>query len=323
MEIKTSLASGIEVTQDRADYDAACKRLLSEKIILAWIMKSCLAEYRDIDVNEIAEKYIEGTPFVSEVPVSPDETGPRIRGMAQDQSSPTEGSAYFDIYFNAIVPGTKEVVQMIINVEAQADYYPGYPLHKRGVFYCGRMISSQDGTVFVNSHYEKLQKVCSIWVCTKPPQYMENTITTYQITEHNLIGDIHAKPEYYDLLSVVMICLGKSDNVADNGILKLLNVLLSSKVAPAEKKQILQDEFQIPMTQTMDREVSNMCNLSQAVWEEAWEEAWEKGEANGVEKGCLMSVKNLMESMKWTAEEAMNALRIPETERQGYLTKLR
>ena len=314
MERKTSLASGIEVTQDRADYDAACKRLLSEKIILAWIMKSCLAEYRDIDVNEIAEKYIEGTPFVSEVPVSPDETGPRIRGMAQGQSSPTEGNAYFDIYFNAIVPGTKEVVQMIINVEAQADYYPGYPLQKRGVFYCGRMISSQDGTVFVNSHYEKLQKVCSIWVCTRPPQYMENTITRYYIAEDNLVGDVHAKLEYYDLISLVMICLGNSDE-GNSGILKLLNVLLSSKVAPAEKKQILQDEFHIPMTQTMDREVSNMCNLSQSVWEE--------GEARGVEKGRLMSVKDLMESMKWTAEEAMNALRIPEAERQNYLTKLR
>ena len=306
MEQKTSLASGIEITQDRADYDAACKRLLSEKIILAWIMRSCLAEYRDIDVNEIAEKCIEGTPFVSVVPVSPDETGPRIRGMAQDQSSPTEGSAYFDIFFNAIVPGTEAVVQMIINVEAQADYYPGYPLHKRGVFYCGRMISSKDGTVFVNSHYEKLQKVCSIWVCTKPPQYMENTITTYQITEHNLIGDIRAKPEYYDLLSVVMICLGKSDKAADNGILKLLNVLLSSKVAPAEKKQILQDEFHIPMTHTMDREVSNLCNLSQTVWE------------NGIEKGILLSIQNLIRNTGWSVEKALSVLEVPKDKWTAY-----
>lgn len=321
METKTSLASGIEVTQDRVDYDAACKRLLSEKIILAWIMRSCLAEYRDIDVNEIAEKYIEGTPFVSEVPVSPDETGPRIRGMAQDQSSPTEGSAYFDIYFNAIVPGTKEVVQMIINVEAQADYYPGYPLHKRGVFYCGRMISSQDGTVFVNSHYEKLQKVCSIWVCTRPPQYMENTITRYYIAEDNLVGDVHAKPEYYDLLSLVMICLGNTGK-GNKGILKLLNVLLSSEVAPAEKKQILQDEFQIPMTQTMDREVSNMCNLSQAVWEKGEASGIEKGIKQGYETGLLASVKNLMGSMGLTVDEAMNALRIPDADRQAYLAKL-
>ena len=196
---------------------------------------------------------------------------------------------------------------MIINVEAQADYYPGYPLHKRGVFYYGRMISSQDGTVFVNPHYEKLQKVCSIWVCTKPPQYMENTITRYYIAEDNLVGDIHAKPEYYDLISLVMICLGNSDK-GNSGILKLLNVLLSSKVAPAEKKQILQDEFHIPMTQTMDREVSNMCNLSQAVWEEAWE----KGEASGTEKGVLVSIQNLVRNTGWPVEKALSVLDIPK-----------
>ena len=47
---------------DKVRYDAACKRLLSEKIILAWIMKSCLEEYRDYDVKEIARRYIEGEP---------------------------------------------------------------------------------------------------------------------------------------------------------------------------------------------------------------------------------------------------------------------
>ena len=56
-------------------YDAACKRVLSEKSILAWIIKSCLDEYRDCSIQEIAEKYIESQPQVGEVPVLPDEIG--------------------------------------------------------------------------------------------------------------------------------------------------------------------------------------------------------------------------------------------------------
>ena len=60
MEQETSLAQGIRVMDDKAKYDAACKRLLSEKSILAWIMKSCLQEYRECAIQEIAEKYIEG-----------------------------------------------------------------------------------------------------------------------------------------------------------------------------------------------------------------------------------------------------------------------
>jgi len=56
-----TIAQGLHITDDSAGYDAACKRVLSEKAILARIMKACLVEY-NCDVNDIAEKYIEGQP---------------------------------------------------------------------------------------------------------------------------------------------------------------------------------------------------------------------------------------------------------------------
>ena len=49
---------------ENAAYDAACKRLLANKIILAWIMKSCIKEYNHLEVNEIADRYIEGNPQI-------------------------------------------------------------------------------------------------------------------------------------------------------------------------------------------------------------------------------------------------------------------
>jgi hypothetical protein len=42
MNTNTTIAKNIRVADEKASYDAACKRLLSEKIILAWIMKNCL-----------------------------------------------------------------------------------------------------------------------------------------------------------------------------------------------------------------------------------------------------------------------------------------
>ena len=315
MEIDTTLASSIHVAQDKADYDAACKRLLSEKIILAWILKHCLKEFQDYDVREIAEKFIEGQPQVSTVSVTPD-TGSVIQGISQENASPIEGAIFFDIYFYAIIPGTKETVQLIINVEAQNKFYPGYPLIKRGIFYGGRMLSAQDGTVFTKSHYEKLRKVYSIWICTNPPKKRENTITRYHITEENLVGNVHEKVKNYDLLSVVMICLSKPDKEngkpeeEDNGLLKLLGTLLSRNTSPDEKKRVLRDEFDIPMTQTMEKEVSLMCNLSDGVWED------------GLMSGRLSDLRNLMETMGWTIEQAMNALRIPETDRSEYAAQL-
>ena len=37
MSIDTTIAKNIRVADEKASYDAACKRLLSEKIILAWV----------------------------------------------------------------------------------------------------------------------------------------------------------------------------------------------------------------------------------------------------------------------------------------------
>lgn len=72
MDSKTTMAQGLRVTGDSAGYDAACKRVLSKRAILARIMKACLAEYQDRNVNGIAEKCIEGYPQVSAVPVLPE-----------------------------------------------------------------------------------------------------------------------------------------------------------------------------------------------------------------------------------------------------------
>ena len=152
---KSSLASGLDITADIDAYDATYKRLLAEKIVLARIMERCLPEFRGCDIGTIAEKYIKDTPYISQVPADPDETGAFLRGIGQEQTSPTEGSVLFDIYFDAAVPNTDETVKLIINVEAQAEFHPSYPLLKRGIYHCARLLSAQKNTVFTKSHYEK------------------------------------------------------------------------------------------------------------------------------------------------------------------------
>lgn len=54
-------------------------------------------------------------------------------------------------------------------------------------------------------------------------------------------------------------------------------MLLSSEVHAEVKKQILQGDFNIKMTQKFDSEVSEMCNLSKGIEE--------RGIAKGMEQG--------------------------------------
>ena len=310
MDEQTTLAQGLHVTDDSAGYDAACKRVLSEKSILARIMKSCLEEYKDCDVNDIAEKYIEGQPQVSAVPILPDENSTIIDGMDTEDRSVHEGTVTYDIRFRAIVPGSEERIALIINVEAQNDFYPGYPIIKRGIYYCCRMISSQYGREFTGPHYEKIKKVYSIWICMKPPKNRANTITRYRLVEEHLIGEATEPIRNYDLLSIIMLCLGGPDGENYDGVLRMLDVLLSNETSEAEKRKILQDDYDIQMTQAMEREVSVMCNLSKGV------------EERGVTKGILASIKNLVKNMGISVEQAMSVLEIPETERQKYMDLL-
>ena len=93
-------------------------------------------------------------------------------------------------------------------------------------------------------------------------------------------------------------------------VLRMLDVLLSHETSEAEKRRILQDDYEIQMTQTMESEVSVMCNLSKGVME--------KGVEKGVKKNTLSSIKSLMETVGWTPEQAMAALKVPEGERQTY-----
>ena len=278
MNTDTTIAKNIRVADEKASYDAACKRLLSEKIILAWIMKNCLEEYRDYDVEEIAEKYIEGTPQVGEVAVSPDESNrvSMIQGAGNEDTSLTEGTVTYDIRFLAIAPVSGELIRLIINIEAQNDFYPGYPLIKRGIYYCSRMISAQYGTEFINSHYENIKKVYSIWICMNPPKNRENSITRYYIAEENLAGSVKERKADYDLMAAVMICLGKEGD-SGTDLLKLLNVLLSTETCSQDKCQILEEDFHIRMTQTLESEVSLMCNLSKGVEEKGIEKGRQEG----------------------------------------------
>ena len=121
MEIENTLAKNITAAGEKAAYDAACKRLLANKIILAWIMKSCLEEYKTYSIHEIAEKYIEGVPQIAEATVNPDEKtcncGEQIQGVKNEDSTIQEGTITYDIRFLAIVPGTGETIRLMINVD--------------------------------------------------------------------------------------------------------------------------------------------------------------------------------------------------------------
>ena len=105
-------------------------------------------------------------------------------------------------------------------------------------------------------------------------------------------------------MSVVTICLGKPDAENYTGILKFLDVLLSSSRAAAEKKKILEEEFGVAMSEELEREVLIMCNLSQGVKAEGREEGISIGREEGIGIGEMRMLIKQVKKGRVTIEEA-------------------
>lgn len=95
-----------------------------------------------------------------------------------------------------------------------------------------------------------------------------------------------------------MITLIRKKRINKNyeGLLKMLEVLLSDEVLPEEKKKILKSEFDIVMTKTMEREAIEMCNLSQGI----------------VDRTTINHIISMMEGLNLSEEECMRILKVPE-----------
>lgn len=104
-----------------------------------------------------------------------------------------------------------------------------------------------------------------------------------------------------------MICLGKPDDENYTGILKFLEVLLSSSRASSEKKKILEEEFGVAMSDELEREVLDMCNLSRGVKAEGISIGEIRMLVKQVRKGRI-TVEEAAEDAEMTVEQFKNAM---------------
>lgn len=265
MKKKTYLADVIGTVGDKAQLDASAKKIVSDKGVLSWIIKYTVEELKDYTLEEIAAS-IEGIE-VAAIPVYPGMVKPEaIVGMPTEDDVPNEGKVTYDIRFYVLLP-KGESIKLILNIEIQKDFYPGYDLVTRGIFYCARMISAQLNTEFSDSNYNDIKKVYSIWICPDSSGKEADTITEYRIEPRTLYGSSKARHRY-DLLSVVMIGLNAGSwRVKETPLHGFLGTIFSKDLSEAEKLKILERDYEVKITREIREDISRMCNLSDAIEE--------------------------------------------------------
>ena len=300
--MNTYLSEELEIADNKAKYDAQVKKILADKNILAWILKHCAKEFMDLEIEEI-KQCIEGEPKISTVPVYPGRTFDKMTGLSTEDSVPNEGSVTYDIRFFVMLPqeGGKEekteYIKLFINVEAQKEYYPGYDLVTRCMFYLARQISAQLDTEFTPDNYDNMKKVYSIWICMDTPKYAENTITKYEMQQVPIVGNFKGNARY-DLMTGVMVCLGKELCQEKGSLIHLLGTLLTNEISPKGKEEILKETYDIAVSKPSKEVLGKMCNLSELIEE--------KGMEKGIEKGIV----SLVEAMEELGQSKENILQM-------------
>lgn len=114
--MRNELSRALSSADVKVQYDTQCKRVLSQKQILAWILKHTAEEFENLTLEEI-ENCIEEKPEISSIRVNPGETNETIIGSSTENAVSGEGAVFFDIRFVAHVPRAEEKIRLIITTE--------------------------------------------------------------------------------------------------------------------------------------------------------------------------------------------------------------
>lgn len=277
--MNTEIANAVNAAGDKAQYDTRVKRLLAQKSILAHILVKTVDEFKRMKPEDVV-KYIEGEPSISVVPVEPglanmekpDAAGQRIVGLNTENAEINEGLVRFDIIF--YVRMKNGLSQIIVNIEAQKDEPTEYKILNRAIFYVSRLISSQKERDFVNTNYDDIKQVFSIWICMNMD---DNSLSHIHLTKDEMLKPCNWKGNL-DLLNIVLI--GITNEIPEHDekyeMHRLIGALLSSELKEQEKLDIIEHEYNIPISQEFREDVRIMCNLSTGIEERATERATEK-----------------------------------------------
>lgn len=302
MKRLNELGETVYISSDNLKLDAAVKKILAEKPILEWILSYAVEEFRGMRPEEI-EPFL-GTVSVSEIPLMPGETNSveKLLKLSEESRIFREGLTTYDIRFFARSPrggATPAEYRLIINLEAQKTQHPGYDLVTRGIVYCARQISEQLGRNIRQGKYQNVEKVYSIWIVMDCSQKSANTISEARWNYQDLIGEYDYEPRI-DIERVVIIRLPK-DNEWEKSknpptpLHRMLATLLSNNIHPAKKLKTLNDDYKIEVTETLEEEVSNMCNYSSAILEE--------GISKGEDRAQIATAKRMLHAAKYTINE--------------------
>ena len=255
--------------------DSVARILLTHKQIVVMILREYFPEFNGVPLDFIRDKCLDGLEEVDYL------IGDRTHG-----SSGTD----MDVCIHARIPKDMESqVGVIINMEIQKKFNPGYDIIKRGIYYACDLIAMEKETVFTDCDYDGLKKVYSIWVCLGAPEEKANQVIRYgmaELCQADETRSIHQAGAAYDLLEIMMICLNDKCQEGGDSVIDMLRTLFSMKLSQEQKNKILEEKYSITFTKEKQMKFNEYIEyVKETCLEIGEEKGFQKGEQSGFQKG--------------------------------------
>lgn len=198
---------------------------------------------------------------------------------------------------------------------------PGYPILKRALYYCSRLIDRQ--LHHTAGGYDSLIKVNSIWLMYGCAKYKQGAVNSYRVAEKKLQRALRHCRDTYDLSNILLIYTNEEYDENNIDFQNLIVVLFTNQLSAEKKIEILRKQYHIEVTKKMEEDLNDMCNISMYHERVGEQRGKREGIAKGIQVGELKalttSVKRLLEH-QLSIEEAFALLGI-EKEMQTKICK--
>ena len=137
------------------------------------------------------------------------------------------------------------------------------------------MISSQKNVEFINSSYDDLKPVYSIWICMDTGKE-EDSIIKLGLEANMIYGESIWKPDLSLINGAIIRIRENADaEVSKNKLIAMLELLFSQTPRETKKKK-LEEDYDFVMSTEMEGCVDDMCNISDLFEEQVTERVTER-----------------------------------------------
>ena len=257
-------------------YDLLARHFMSNKQILAHLLKTLVKEYKELSIEDIYKLIDEGDGT----------SGDYVKGITTNDVNNNK-EIRLDVVFTPKLPNSDDKIGMYIGIEPQNDVRSYEKIYKRALYYNSRLISRQANEVFINSDYEKLKKTYSIWILFNPLVKYQNKIFKFSLVP-KFNAEEYAFGFDFDYINIIMLNMGKDYDYNKHGLLEMLSLIFKSNLSSEDASNKLKTGYNVSINK---EDIKQMYGFSYGIEQAAKEEGFEKGFNEGLEKGIEKGIE--------------------------------